>query len=77
MTRAKTYIAPWVRIAAPARDEVLRRWRTPVARIQAAACERAGVRISLTNLMTFPFIRQRVEDGVLSLLWLVLRFGER
>ncbi|CDI01250.1 MAG: carbonic anhydrase [Candidatus Competibacter denitrificans] len=61
------YIAPWVQIAAPARDEVLRRWPDASREFKQRACERAGVRVSLTNLMTFPFIRQRVEAGSLRL----------
>ncbi len=61
------YIAPWVRIAAPARDEVLRRWPDASREFKQRACERACVRISLTNLLTFPFIRQRVESKSLSL----------
>ncbi|MBK8183867.1 MAG: carbonic anhydrase [Candidatus Competibacteraceae bacterium] len=61
------YIAPWVQIAAPARDEVLQRWPDASREFKQRACERAGVRVSLTNLMTFPFIRQRVEAGSLRL----------
>ena len=61
------FIAPWVQIAAPARDEVLRRWPDASNEFRQRACERAGIRVSLTNLMTFPFIRQRVEAGSLSL----------
>jgi len=61
------YIAPWMRIAAPARDEVLRRWPDASREFKQRACERAGVRVSLTNLMTFPFIRQRIEAGSLNL----------
>ncbi|KAB2933698.1 MAG: carbonic anhydrase [Candidatus Contendobacter sp.] len=61
------YIAPWVQIAAPARDEVLQRWPDASREFKQRACERAGVRISLTNLMTFPFIRQRVEESSLHL----------
>jgi carbonic anhydrase len=61
------YIAPWVRIAAPARDEVLRRWPDASSEFKQRACERAGIRTSLMNLMTFPFIRQRVEDGRVKL----------
>ncbi|HOB61691.1 MAG TPA: carbonic anhydrase [Candidatus Competibacteraceae bacterium] len=61
------FIAPWVQIAAPARDEVLRRWPDASKEFQQRACERAGIRTSLTNLLTFPFIRQRVEDGRLNL----------
>lgn len=29
--------------------------------------ERASVELSLTNLMTFPFVRRRVEAGALTL----------
>ncbi|MDS4026797.1 MAG: carbonic anhydrase [Candidatus Contendobacter sp.] len=61
------FIAPWVKIAASARDEVLRRWPDASKEFKQRACERAGIRASLTNLMTFPFIRQRVERGELNL----------
>jgi carbonic anhydrase len=61
------FIAPWVQIAAPARDEVLRRWPDASSEFKQRACERAGIRTSLMNLMTFPFIRQRVEDGRVKL----------
>ncbi len=61
------FIAPWVKIAASARDEVLRRWPDASKEFKQRACERAGIRDSLTNLMTFPFIRQRVERGELNL----------
>ena len=61
------FIAPWVQIAAPAREEVLRRWPDAGREFQQRACERAGIRASLNNLLTFPFIRQRVDDGHLTL----------
>ena len=61
------FIAPWVQIAAPARDEVLHRWPDASLEFKQRAGERAGVRVSLNNLMTFPFIRQRVEEGRLFL----------
>ena len=61
------YIAPWVRIAAPARDEVLQRWPEASREFKRRACERAGIRTSLANLMTFPFIHRRVEEGCLKL----------
>ena len=56
-----------MQIAAPARDEVLRRWPDASREFRQRACERAGVRTSLNNLMTFPFIRQRVEEGGLRM----------
>ncbi len=61
------YIAPWVQIAAPARDEVLRLWPDASREFRQRACERTSIRVSLNNLMTFPFIRQLVEEGALHL----------
>ena len=61
------FIAPWVKIAASARDEVLQRWPDASNEFKQRACERAGIRASLANLMTFSFIRQRVEQDQLKL----------
>lgn len=61
------YIAPWMNIAASARDEVLQRWPDASREFKQRACERAGIRTSLANLMTFPFVRQRVEAKELFL----------
>ena len=61
------YIAPWMRIAAAARDEVIGRWPDASREFKQRACERAGVRVSLANLMTFPFVRQAAESGRLKL----------
>jgi carbonic anhydrase len=56
-----------VQIATSARDEVLRLWPDASREFKQRACERAGIRASLTNLMTFPFVRERVEDRRLNL----------
>ena len=61
------FIAPWMKIARSARDQVLERWPSASREFKQRACERAGIHASLTNLMTFPFIRARVEDGRLHL----------
>jgi len=62
---AGDFIGRWMAQIAPAaagleargtdRDDYLRR------------LERAAVELSLTNLMTFPFVRRRVEAGELAL----------
>ena len=41
------------------------------------ALEKAAVMVSLRNLMTFPFVREAVEDGRLTLhgLWHHIREG--
>jgi len=44
--------------------------------IQAQALEKQSVLVSLQNLMTFPFIQTRVEDGFLTLHGLWTDIGE-
>jgi carbonic anhydrase len=53
----------WVRIAEPAR---LRAMTAPVERRQDI-CEHESVRLSLANLMTFPWIESAVSAGELKL----------
>ncbi|HRE59653.1 MAG TPA: carbonic anhydrase [Micropepsaceae bacterium] len=65
------FIEPWMQVAIPARE----RARTIAAREGRAAdhlrlchlTEIEGVKTSLTNLMTFPWIAERVADGRLSI----------
>lgn len=58
------FIGPWIRIAANARNRVL---RCAPADPQLE-CEHEAVRVSLDNLMSFPFIAERVLAGTLTLL---------
>jgi carbonic anhydrase len=57
------FLGPWIRIAAPARNRVL---RCAPADPQLE-CEHEAVRVSLDNLMSFPFVAERVLDGRLKL----------
>lgn len=71
------FIAPWVEIAAPARDAVLA--DESIARKDwQEAVEHGAVGQSLTNLMGFPFVREAVEQGVLQLngAWFSIGKGE-
>ena len=34
---------------------------------QVCACEQRAILVSLNNLMTFPWVRERVEKGTLTL----------
>lgn len=71
------FIAPWVEIAAPARDAVLA--DESIARKDwQEAVEHGAVGQSLTNLMGFPFVRDAVERGVLQLngAWFSIGKGE-
>lgn len=62
---AGQFIAPWMSIAEEARREAAVAGVDDDARV--AACERAALRISLDNLMTFPFVRDAVTNGRLQL----------
>jgi carbonic anhydrase len=57
------FLVPWIGIAASARNRVL---RCAPADPQLE-CEHEAVRVSLDNLMSFPFVAERVMDGRLQL----------
>jgi carbonic anhydrase len=61
------FIGSWVTIARPARDRVLRELPTAPPAVQAKACEQWAISLSLDNLMSFPWIRERVQAGRLTL----------
>lgn len=60
---ASDFVGQWVRIAEPARRRAM---RTPAEQRQDF-CEREAVRLSLDNLMTFPWIEAAVAAGELKL----------
>jgi len=64
---AQDFVEPWMNgIAAEARRRTL--LCTPVDAEQAQAqCELETVKLSLRNLMTFPWVRERVESGKLRI----------
>ena len=61
-----TFIANWMGIARQARDQALGDGQ-PLENEQFVSAEQHVVRISLRNLMTFPFVSQRVQQGRLHL----------
>jgi carbonic anhydrase len=63
---AGQFIAPWMSIADAARREALAALPAASVEAQAAACERAALRISLNNLLSFPFVREAVDAGRLA-----------
>lgn len=71
------FIAPWVEIAAPARDAVLADHSIPRKDWQEAV-EHGAVGQSLSNLMSFPFVKRAVEEGDLALhgAWFSIGKGE-
>lgn len=71
------FIAPWVELAADARDAVLRDEAVPRSDWQEAV-EHGAVGLSLRNLMSFPFVRAAVEAGELNMdgAWFSIGKGE-
>lgn len=61
------FIGNWVGIARPARERVLRELANESPAAQTRACEQLAISLSLENLMSFPWIRKRVDAGELTL----------
>lgn len=61
-------IAKWLSIAEDARQKVEQSFGNAPSATLAEACERASILVSLENLMSYPWIRTRVESGKLVLL---------
>ncbi|MCB1885893.1 MAG: carbonic anhydrase [Geminicoccaceae bacterium] len=60
---ARDFVAPWMSLAEPARRRALESAPDDLQR----ACEHEVVKVSLANLMTFPWIAERVAAGSLTL----------
>lgn len=65
--RPAEFIGPWVKIAERARQQVLLELPGKDQTTQSRACEQAAILVSLENLLTFPWISERVESGSLLL----------
>lgn len=62
-----SFIGPWIAIAQNARARAVKEAAGQGDDAQLRACERRGVVVSLENLMTFPWARERVESGKLQI----------
>lgn len=62
-----SFIAEWMRIAEAARARVERDHANADSKVRHRACEQQAILVSLDNLMTFSWIRERVEQGKLTL----------
>jgi carbonic anhydrase len=72
---AHEFVAPWMSIAQPACARAMRSVRPEERQL---ICEQEVVKVSLANLMTFPWIAERVATGELDLHggWFDIRIGE-
>ncbi len=58
------FVAPWMSIAEAARVRVM---SSVAPEDRQRACEHEAIKVSLANLMTFPWIAERVATGSLAL----------
>ncbi|MDP1594348.1 MAG: carbonic anhydrase [Gallionella sp.] len=61
------FIGKWVSIAQRARERVYAELPNKPPALQSRACEQAAILVSLENLLTYPWIAQRVAAGVMHL----------
>jgi carbonic anhydrase len=62
-----SYISSWMRMAEEVHAGVLRDLPEATQQQQQMACEQRAILVSLDNLMTFPWVREQVDKGALTL----------
>ena len=60
------FILPWVNIAKSAKERTLKNHQGTPQEL-CAMCEKESIKNSINNLMTFPWVRKRVEAGEIEL----------
>lgn len=65
--KSSDFIGAWMNIAKPAKERVLTQHADRSLDEKAHHCEKESLLISLNNLMTFPWIKQRVSEQRLFL----------
>lgn len=70
------FVSSWIGMAQRARERTLVCERAPEE--QQQVCEHEAVKVSIENLMTFPWVRSRVEEGTLRLrgAWFAIESGK-
>lgn len=61
------FISEWMGIADAARERINREFADASSAARHRACEQLTILVSLANLKTFPWIRERIEQGTLTL----------
>jgi len=61
------FIPSWMRLAHPARTQAKRYCKDKDFQQQCSYCEKEAINGSLANLLTFPFVKDAVNNGNLSL----------
>ncbi|KAK8521460.1 hypothetical protein V6N12_005363 [Hibiscus sabdariffa] len=66
-TQTYDFIDEWVKIGLPAKKKVLQEAGDLPFEEQVILCEKESVRNSMANLLTYPFVRDAVVNGTLTL----------
>lgn len=61
------YILNWMEIARPALEAIQHELKDKPLELKCRACEEAALLVSIDNLLTFPWIKERVDAGELSI----------
>jgi carbonic anhydrase len=61
------FIQQWVGIARPALDAIRRELEGKSHELKCRACEQAALLVSIDNLLSFPWIKARVDRGELAI----------
>ena len=61
------FVDPWMGIAKNAREKVLKEHKDKSFDEQCSYCEKASIEISLNNLLTFPWIKEKRDSDKLTL----------
>ncbi|HEU0283115.1 MAG TPA: carbonic anhydrase [Gallionella sp.] len=67
MQKEDAFISEWMGIADAAREQVSQEFEDTDSTARHRACEQQAILVSLDNLMTFSWIRERVEQNTLAL----------
>ncbi|MEO6976472.1 MAG: carbonic anhydrase [Gallionella sp.] len=67
VARDDSFISAWMEIADAAREQIEREHAGASSEERHRACEQQAILVSLNNLMTFSWVRERVEQGHLAL----------
>jgi len=62
-----SFVDPWMGIAKNARLSVLEKHKDKTFEEQCSYCEKISIEISLNNLTTFPWIKEKHESGELNI----------
>ena len=61
------FVDPWMGIAKNAREKVLKEHKDKSFDDQCSYCEKASIEISLNNLLTFPWIKEKWDSDKLTI----------